>query len=36
VEQLADARGVDMMTAGLAVLDGLWDEVKLQSGGGRD
>ena len=28
VELLARARGIDVNTAGLAVLDGLWDEVK--------
>jgi ATP diphosphatase len=28
VERLADERGIDVKTAGLAVLDGLWDEVK--------
>lgn len=28
IEQLAAARGIDVKTAGLAVLDGLWDEVK--------
>jgi MazG family protein len=28
LEALARARGIDMETAGLAVLDGLWDEVK--------
>jgi MazG family protein len=28
VEALAQARGIDLHTAGLAVLDGLWDEVK--------
>ncbi len=30
VERLAAQRGVEMSTAGLAVLDGLWDEVKRQ------
>jgi MazG family protein len=30
VEQLAAARGIDVRTAGLAVLDSLWDEVKMQ------
>ncbi|MCC6319212.1 MAG: nucleoside triphosphate pyrophosphohydrolase [Gemmatimonadaceae bacterium] len=29
IERLAEARGIDVKTAGLAVLDGLWDEVKL-------
>lgn len=29
VEALARARGLDVSTAGLEVLDGLWDEVKL-------
>ncbi|MBA3344769.1 MAG: nucleoside triphosphate pyrophosphohydrolase [Gemmatimonadales bacterium] len=28
LEQLASARGIDVGTAGLEVLDGLWDEVK--------
>ena len=28
IEQLAASRGIDVKTAGLAVLDGLWDEVK--------
>ena len=28
IEALAKARGVDVRTAGLEVLDGLWDEVK--------
>ena len=28
VERLAQARGIDVTTAGLEVLDGLWDEVK--------
>jgi nucleoside triphosphate diphosphatase len=28
VERLADARGIEMATAGLEVLDALWDEVK--------
>jgi MazG family protein len=32
VESLAAARGVDLHTAGLEVLDGLWDEVKAKSG----
>lgn len=31
VEQLAKSRGIDVPTAGLAVLDGLWDEVKGRS-----
>lgn len=36
VEQLAAARGIDVKTAGLAVLDGLWDEVKAgERAGGR-
>ena len=34
VEQLAEARGVDVGTAGLKVLDGLWDEVKEAGGRG--
>ncbi len=28
IERLATERGIDVKTAGLAVLDGLWDEVK--------
>jgi len=28
IERLASARGLDVKTAGLAVLDGMWDEVK--------
>jgi MazG family protein len=28
VEQVAEARGLDLTTAGLEVLDGIWDEVK--------
>jgi MazG family protein len=28
MERLADERGIDVRSAGLAVLDGLWDEVK--------
>jgi MazG family protein len=32
VEQLARERGIDVPTAGLDVLDGLWDEVKGTSG----
>jgi len=28
IEQMASARGIDVKTAGLAVLDGMWDEVK--------
>ncbi len=28
IEELAAARGIDVRTAGLTVLDGLWDEVK--------
>jgi MazG family protein len=31
VEQLAEDRGIEMATAGLGVLDGLWDEVKSTS-----
>jgi len=34
VERLAAERGIDVRTAGLAVLDALWDEVKT-AGGGR-
>lgn len=33
VERLAESRGIDVESAGLEVLDGLWDEVK--SGGGQ-
>ena len=33
VERLAAERGIDVKTAGLAALDGLWDEIK--AGGGR-
>ena len=32
VESLAKARGIDVTTAGLDVLDGLWDEVKQVNG----
>jgi MazG family protein len=35
VEQLAQERGIDVPSAGLAVLDGLWDEVKEREGGGQ-
>ena len=28
LERMANARGIDLATAGLEVLDGLWDEVK--------
>ena len=28
MERLASARGIEMATAGLEVLDGLWEEVK--------
>ena len=28
IEQIAEARGIDVKTAGLDVLDGIWDEVK--------
>ena len=31
VERLASQRGIEVRTAGLDVLDGLWDEVKLKS-----
>ena len=34
VEQLAAARGLDVATAGLAVLDQLWDEVKARDTAG--
>jgi uncharacterized protein YabN with tetrapyrrole methylase and pyrophosphatase domain len=30
VEELATARGIAMQDAGLAVLDGMWDEAKLR------
>jgi uncharacterized protein YabN with tetrapyrrole methylase and pyrophosphatase domain len=33
IEKLAKSRGIDVRTAGLEVLDGLWDEVK---GASRD
>ena len=33
VEQLAETRGIDLHTAGLEVLDLLWDEVKERSAG---
>ena len=33
VEQLAEARGIDLHTAGLEALDRLWDEVKARSAG---
>lgn len=36
VERMAETRGIEMPAAGLEALDRLWDEVKLQSGGGRD
>ena len=32
VERMAESRGIDMTTAGLEVLDGLWDEVKMIEG----
>jgi len=32
IERLAAERGIDVRTAGLAVLDGLWDEVKAADG----
>jgi uncharacterized protein YabN with tetrapyrrole methylase and pyrophosphatase domain len=32
IERLAAARGIDVRTAGLEVLDGLWDEVKKAAG----
>jgi len=34
IEQLAAERGIDVRTAGLAVLDGLWDEVKARETSG--
>jgi nucleoside triphosphate diphosphatase len=36
IEQLADDRGIELETAGLEVLDGLWDEAKAagRRGGG--
>jgi ATP diphosphatase len=33
IERLAAERGIDVSTAGLDALDGLWDEVKAASGG---
>lgn len=30
IEQLASARGIDLHSAGLGTLDGLWDEVKVK------
>ncbi|MFP5356609.1 MAG: MazG nucleotide pyrophosphohydrolase domain-containing protein, partial [Gemmatimonadota bacterium] len=35
IERLAAARGIDVKTAGLAVLDGLWDEVKAAERAGE-
>lgn len=35
IERLATARGIDVKTAGLAVLDGLWDEVKAAERAGE-
>ena len=36
LERLATQRGIDMATAGLEVLDGLWEEVKQrEKGDGR-
>jgi uncharacterized protein YabN with tetrapyrrole methylase and pyrophosphatase domain len=32
IERLAVERGVDVGTAGLAVLDGMWEEVKAENG----
>jgi ATP diphosphatase len=32
IERLAEGRGIDVRTAGLEVLDGLWDEVKADEG----
>ena len=32
LERLAAQRGIDMATAGLEVLDGLWEEVKRERG----
>jgi uncharacterized protein YabN with tetrapyrrole methylase and pyrophosphatase domain len=32
IEKLASERGIDVRTAGLEVLDGLWDEVKKSGG----
>ena len=34
IEQLAAARGIDVPTAGLELLDGLWEEVKRMEAGG--
>jgi nucleoside triphosphate diphosphatase len=36
IERLAGERGIDVSTAGLAVLDGLWDEAKRVSTGTTD
>lgn len=33
IERLAESRGIDVRTAGLAVLDSLWDEVKASERG---
>lgn len=35
IERLAAERGIDVATAGLAVLDGLWDEVKARESEAR-
>jgi MazG family protein len=35
IERLAEERGVDVATAGLQVLDGLWNEVKARGSRGR-
>ena len=35
IERLAVERGIDVQTAGLRVLDGLWDEVKASEAGSR-
>ncbi len=35
MEQLAAERGIEVASAGLAVLDGLWDEVKAREAGAR-
>jgi uncharacterized protein YabN with tetrapyrrole methylase and pyrophosphatase domain len=35
MEQLAAERGIEVASAGLAVLDGLWDEVKARESNAR-
>jgi uncharacterized protein YabN with tetrapyrrole methylase and pyrophosphatase domain len=36
IERLAAERGIDVKTAGLEVLDALWDEMKISEGTTRD